>query len=100
METLPETIDNTMKIREYSRQFYKAKYTYNDDMDEAEKEKVKQAREKRNAQARKRYKENEGLREQYRKRNRERYVPKTKKPISKATSRIIKIVRDTPSSSV
>tara|TARA_R110002012_G_scaffold109207_1_gene252873 strand:- start:593 stop:883 length:291 start_codon:yes stop_codon:yes gene_type:complete len=96
METLPETIDNTMKIREYSRQFYKAKYTYNEDMDEAEREKVKQARAKRNEQARKRYKENEGLREQYRKRNRERYVPKTKKP----KSRVIKIVRGTPSSSV
>ena len=48
METLPETIDNTMKIREYSREFYKAKYTFNEDMDEAEKEKVKKARAKRN----------------------------------------------------
>ncbi len=99
METLPETIDNTMKIREYSRQFYKAKYTFNEDMDEAEKEKVKQARAKRNEQARKRYKENEGLREQYRKRNRERYVPIAKRT-TKPKSRIIKIVRDNPSSSV
>ena len=99
METLPQTIDNTLKLREYSRQFYKAKYTYNDDMDEAEREKVKQAREKRNAQARKRYKENEALRLQYRKRNRERYVPRTKKPISNATSKVITIVRRTHSAS-
>ena len=99
METLPETIDNTMKIREYSRQFYKAKYTFNDNMDEAEREKVKQARAKRNAQAKKRYKENEGLREQYRKRNRERYIPVAKKSKPKQ-NRVIKIVRGTGSSSV
>ena len=97
METLPETIDNTMKIREYSREFYKAKYTFNEDMDEAEKEKVKKARAKRNEQARKRYKENEGLREQYRKRNRERYIPVAKK--NKPKNRVIKIVRGTPASS-
>tara|TARA_R110002167_G_scaffold30647_2_gene101262 strand:- start:2264 stop:2527 length:264 start_codon:yes stop_codon:yes gene_type:complete len=86
METLPETIDNTMKLREYSREFYKAKFQFNDNMTEEEKEKVKLLKEKRNAQARKRYKENAVLRANYQKRNRERYVPKKKRMNTEVSS--------------
>tara|TARA_R110002012_G_scaffold255844_1_gene435923 strand:- start:4321 stop:4593 length:273 start_codon:yes stop_codon:yes gene_type:complete len=81
-----EIIDLGKQNRSYMKRFYKAKFQINDNMTEEEKEKVKLAKEKRNAQARKRYAENAVLRANYQKRNRERYVPKKKRRNTEVSS--------------
>ena len=64
------------KKAENARAFYKAKFTIQVNMDEEERELVRQQKEHRNAQARKIYQNSAYIREKQKIRNREKYIKK------------------------